>query len=227
MIIENNYLTLGYLFRRNNYKNLSLFSHYEHNAFLRWTSEFKTGTSINGDAEINNKRYFDTYNEPGYADYALLLKFSSKIYQVLSDKSGLVLNFEYLKNLTEESRYMVDNEYIYFEEEIFNDMYSADGLSAGLQFTQMIIDEIIIGAEIKYLSRNFTSLPAADPTGISQEFLREDDQFMTGALINFDFAFMLEGMSLEVRWNYIRNKSNDYYFDYDNNLISFSINYFY
>jgi hypothetical protein len=226
-IPDDNYLTLGYLFRRNNYKNLSLFSHYEHIAFLRWTSEFNTGTVVNAGAEINNKRYFDSYIDPEYADDALQLKFNSKIYQVLSERSGLALNFEYRKNLTEESRYLIDSDYIYYEEEIFNDIYSNDGLSAGIQFTQMIIEEIIFGAEVKYLSRNFTSLPAADMQGNSQEFLREDDQLMTGALLNFDFAFLLEGMALELRWNYIRNKSNDYYYDYNNNLISFSINYFY
>jgi len=226
-IFNSNYLVAGYLFKGNNYKNFSLFSHYEHITFLRWISEFETGTSLTAGGEFNYKKYFDTYNEPGYADNASQFKIISSIYQVLSEQSGLALYFELRKNLTEESRYLTNDEYVYYEEEIFNNIYSNEGFSSGIEFTQMVNEDFGFGIETKYLSRNFTSLPAADLNGNSKDFFREDDLFVLGAAINFNLGFILEGFALETKWNYIWNKSNDYYYDYNNNLISFSINYLY
>jgi hypothetical protein len=55
--------------------------------------------------------------------------------------------------------------------------------------------------------------------------MREDSQFGFGAGIVFDLSNMMKGLSLSASWNYIKNKSNDYYYKYSNQIISFSLDY--
>ncbi len=224
-ISENNYLSGGYLFKRNNFKNFALFSHYEHISFIRWISEYLTGTSLNIGLEFNYKQYFESYDISGYADYSSQAKLKSGLYQVLSEHTGLQLDFEYRINLTDESRYLMNDEYIYYEEEIFNDLYSNEGYSAGIELTQLLTDEIMAGLEFKYISRNYSSLTAADLAGNSKNILRKDDLFLGGVMLNYDLEELFNGFSFELRWNYLRNQSNDLYYDYNNNLISFSLVY--
>lgn len=222
-IIEDNYLLAGYIFNRNNFKNFSLFSHYEHKGFVRWISNLAEKTSLIASTEFDYKDYLQKYNVSNYANDASLLRFGLSVAQIIGENTRLSIYSEYRKSLTDKSRYMFSNEFIYYEEEIFNDIYSSDGVTIGGALNQYLIDEILLSVEARYLTRNFKALPVADPDGFSLNDLRDDKQYAFGVAAEFDISFLLDGMSIETSWNYIKNNSNDYFYDYTNNLISASL----
>lgn len=225
LIKETNFILIGYIFLRNEYTNFSVFSNYEHKSFLKWISNFESKTSLMLSSEFNYKSYFDKYNFEGYANNGSFLKFHLNVGQSLTENSGANLFLSYRKNLTDKSRYVINDSLIYYEEEIFNDLYAFDGFDAGTGFTQIIGDEIKLSSEIRYSQRYFNSLYAADLNGIEFNDLRKDDQLSFGLGIEYDLGNLLKGLMLSATFNYIRNKSNDLYYDYSNQIFSFSIDY--
>lgn len=224
-IKETNFLLLGYIFQRNEYVNFNVFSNYEHKSFLKWISNFETKTSLMLSSEFNYKSYLDKYNFEGYANDASYLKFHINLGQSLSENSGGNIFIVYRKNLTDKSRYIINDSLIYYEEEIFNDLYAFDGLDAGIGFTQMIGDEIKLSSEIRYSGKYFNSLYAADLNGNELNDLRKDDLLSFGIGVEFDLENIISGLMLSATFNYLRNKSNDFYYDYSNQIFSFSVDY--
>ena len=224
-VSESDFILPGYIYNRNNYKNFSLFSHNEHKLFLSWISNFETQTSLTLNAEYSLKQYFEEYNYEGYLNEASQLKFRANIGQSLSDLTGLSGYVVYRKNLSEGSRYLISDSLLYYEEEIFNDIYSYDGIETGLGFKHYFNENIELNLEAKYLIRNYSSLPAADRNGIELTAMREDNQFGFGAGMAFNFSGVMNGLSLSATWNYFKNNSNDYYYKYSNQIMSISLDY--
>ena len=222
---ESNFILPGYIFNRNNYKNFTLFSHNEHKFFLTWISNFESQTSITLNTEYMMKQYDEVYDFDEYLNKASQIKFKVNIGQSLSDYTGISLYSVYRKNLSEGSRYLVSDSLIYYEEEIFNDIYSYEGLEFGLGLKQYFSESIELSLEAKYSIRNYPSLPAADRNGINLNVTREDTLFGFGAGITFDLSSIINGISLSANWNYFNNNSNDYFYKYANQIISFSLDY--
>src|SRR5690606_16830059 len=190
---------------------------------LRWISNIAEKATLIAGAEMDLKDYVEKYNVTDYANDAALLKFGLSIAKIFGENTRISLYSEYRKSLTDENRYLFSNEYIYYEEEIFNDLYSSDGITIGGAVNQYLTDEILLSVEARFLTRNFSSLPIADNQGNSLNDLRDDKQFAVGVAAEYDMSFISDGFSFETSWNYIKNNSNDYYYDYTNNLISASI----
>lgn len=224
-ISETDFILSGYIFNRNNYKNFSLFSHDEHKLFLSWISNFETQTSLTLNAEYSLKHYFEKYDFEGYLNEAAQLKFRANIGQSLSETTGMNGYVVYRKNLSDGSRYLISDSLVYYEEEIFNDIYSYDGIETGLEFKHYFNENIELSLEAKYLIRNYSSLPAVDRNGVELGVIREDNQFGFGAGIVFDLSKFMKGSSLSATWNYFKNNSNDYYYKYSNQIISISLDY--
>lgn len=224
-ISESDFILPGYIFNRNSYNNFTLYSHNEHRMFLTWISNFETQTSLSLNAEYLIKQYFEEYDYDGYLNEASLLKFRVNMGQSLGDLTGMNGYVVYQNNLSEGSRYVISDSLIYYEEEIFNDIYSYDGIETGLGLRHYFNENIELNLEAKYLIRNYSSLPAVDKNGVELTSMREDTQFGFGAGIVFDLSKMMKGLSLSASWNYIKNKSNDYYYKYSNQIISFSVDY--
>ncbi|MDP2363216.1 MAG: hypothetical protein Q8M94_05550 [Ignavibacteria bacterium] len=224
-ISETDFILSGYIFNRNNYKNFTLFSHNEHRLFLSWISNFETQTSLTFNAEYLLKQYFEEYDFEGYLNEAAQLKFRTNIGQSLSETTGMNGYIVYRKNLSDGSRYLISDSLVYYEEEIFNDIYSYDGIETGLGLKHYFNKNIELNLEAKYLIRNYSSLPAVDINGAELTAMREDTQFGFGAGIVFDLGGFMNGLSLSAMWNYFKNNSNDYYYKYSNQIISFSLDY--
>jgi len=215
----------GYVFNRNDYKNFTLFSHNEHKLFLTWISNFETKTSLTLNAEYNLKQYFEEYNFEGYLNQASQLKFLMNIGQSLGENIGVSGYVVVRKNLSDGSRYLLSDSLIYYEEEIFNDIYSHDGIETGLGFKHLFNESIELNLEAKYLMRNYSSLPAADINGVELTSFREDKLLGFGVRVDFDMSGIMDGLSFSAAWNYFKNTSNDYYYKYSNQVISASFNY--
>ena len=224
-ISETDFLIPGYVFNINEYKNFSLFSHNEHKLFLTWISNFETKTSLTLNAEYSLKQYSEEYNFEGYLNKASQLKFLMNIGQSLGENTGMSGYVVLRKNLSDGSRYLLSDSLIYYEEEIFNDIYSYDGIETGVGFKHLFNRNIELSLEAKYLMRNYSSLPAADINGVELSSLREDKLLGLGVGLDFDMSNIINGLSFSAAWNYFKNTSNDYFYKYTNQVISASFNY--
>ena len=61
---------------------------------------------------------------------------------------------------------MVSDSLLYYEEEIFNDIYSYDGIEMGLGFKHYFNEKLELSLEARYLIREYSSLPAVDRSGV-------------------------------------------------------------
>ena len=224
-ISETDFIIAGYIYNRNNYKNFSRFSHHEHRAFLSWISSFETGTSIFLNAEYNFKKYFETYELDSFLNEASYFKMMTNVSQSLNEQTGINGYVVYRKNLSEGSRYLLSDSLIYYEEEIFNDIYSYSGVETGVGFKHYFGDYVEFSAEAKYLIKNYSSLNAVAVDGNELSELREDKLWGVGAGLAFDLSGLVSGFSLSVSYNYLKNQSNDYYYNYTNQMISASLDY--
>ncbi|HQF42419.1 MAG TPA: hypothetical protein PK073_05855 [Ignavibacteriaceae bacterium] len=222
-VSETDFIIPGYIFRRNNYKNFSLFSHNEHKFFLNWISSFESGTSIMLNAEYNFKKYFESYNYEGYLNETSQIKFMTKLSQALGEKTGINGYVTLRKNLSDGSRYLLYDTLIYYEEEIFNDIYSSDGLETGIGFKHYLSDDIELSADVKYFIRKYSSLNAMDLNSYELNELRKDKIFGIGAEVTYDLNKVLAGLSISAHYSYLTSKSNDYFYEYNNQMFSVSL----
>jgi hypothetical protein len=220
---ETDYLLAGYQFFYNDYKNFDSFTHFEHRGFLKFSSTFDTKTTLSLGSEIDFKLYKIRYNSPDIAYQISQLKGYVQAAQSITGSTGLSGYLLYRKNLTTGNRYITYTDYVYYEEEIFNDAYSNDGIEAGTNLTQLISDEVIFKGEFIYMQRNFNNLNIALSDGTETDILRKDNYYAFGAELKFNLYGLVKGLELSLSYNYLLNKSNDYYYDYDNHLSSVTL----
>jgi hypothetical protein len=220
---ETDYFLTGYLFFFNDYKNFNSFTHYEHRGFVKYSSTFSSKTTLSIGTELDFKIYKLRYNSPDIADNISQWKSYLQIAQNLTRSTGISGHLLYRKNLTTGNRYIDYTDYIYYEEEIFNDAYSNDGFEAGTALTQLISNDVILRGEFLYIQRSFNNLPVALTDGTETSILRDDNYYALGVEAQFNLSGLINGLALSVNYNYLINNSNDYFYDYDNNLTSVTL----
>jgi hypothetical protein len=222
-ISGDNKIQLGVIGNRIDYENFSLFSHYQLKAFLKSINSFESKTSLILAAEINEKIYIEKMQSQELADEVLQAKFYLQVGQGITENLGLSA-FAFVKNnLTGGNRYFNTINYIYYEEELFNDIYSNDGIETGVTLSYLFIPNIMGRLAGLYEIRNYTDLPAADEEGNDLDELRKDDQFTVGASLEFGLSNVLSGLYLSLNYNFIKNSSNDYYYDYTNQIYAITL----
>ena len=222
-ISENNKIQLGVIGNRIDYENFTLFSHYQLKAFLRSINSFENRTSITAAAEIDQKIYIEKMQSQGLADEVLQAKLYLQIGQGITDNLGLSAYGFFRNNLSGGNRYFNTIDYIYYEEELFNDIYSNEGIETGLTLSYLFLPNIIGKVSGRYEIRNYTDLPAADENGNDLNELRQDNQYSAGASLEFGLSKILSGLYLSLNYNYIKNSSNDYYYDYNNQVYAITL----
>ena len=222
-ISESNKLQFGVIGNRIDYENFSLFSHYQLKAFIRSINSFESRTSLTAAAEIDQKNYIEDYKNQGLADEVLQAKFYLQLGQGITDNLGLSA-FAFLRNnLSGGNRYFNSIDYIYYEEELFNDIYSNEGIETGFTLSYLLLPNIMGKIAGRYEIRNYTDLPAADEEGNDLNELREDDQFSIGASLEFGLSEVISGLYLSLNYNYIKNNSNDDYYNYNNQIYAITL----
>mgnify|MGYP001266289529 CR=1 FL=1 len=224
-VSESDFILPGYIFNINTYKNFTLFSHNEHRFFINWISNFETQTSLTLNAEYLIKQYFEEYDYDGYLNETSQIQLKANIGQSIGDFSGISGYVTYRKNLSDGSRYLISDSLVYYEEEIFNNIYSYNGIETGIGFKHYFNENIELSLEAKYLIRIYSSLPAVNRSGEELSAMREDKQFGFGAGIAYDLSAVTNGLSFSASWNYFKNNSNDYYYKYSNQMISASLDF--
>ncbi len=221
---ESDKLILGYVFNRNNYKNFDVFSHNEHKTFFKTMFGFESGTSLSLNAEFNYKDYWQFIQSSAVANSNSQINISANVAQSIDDNTGIALNGLYRKNLTSGTRYVNSGDFVYYEEEIFNDLYSNEGFQTGISFSKYLSQAVYLRIEFIYSQKNYLNIPATNIEGYDLSENRLDDQFAGGIGLEFDLSPVTYGLTLAVNWNYIYNKSNDFYYNYDNQLLSVGLN---
>jgi hypothetical protein len=222
-ISESNKIQLGVIGNRIDYENFSLFSHYQLKAFLRSVNSFESRTSLTAAAEIDQKIYIEKMQSEGLSDEVLQAKLYLQVGQGLTDDLGLSAYVFFRNNLSGGNRYFNTNEYIYYEEELFNDIYSNEGIETGLTLSYLFLPNIMGKISGRYEIRNYTDLPAADENGNELDEMRQDNQYSAGASLEFGLSDILSGLYLALNYNYIKNNSNDYFYDYNNQLYAITL----
>lgn len=212
------FLTAGYLFGRNNYKNLSAFSFNENKVFVKYINTLKSKTTLQFGSEIYFKNYIEKLDYHLANNSASQASFNFNISQSLSELSGISGYFNFRKNIKSGTRYLLSGDLIYYEEEIFNDIYSNDGFESGFAYTQILTSELTGRAEAGYSVKYFSNLFAADLDGYELESLRRDNLFSIGLEFRFDLGNYINGLNAAILWNYFNNKSNDVFYNYDNQI---------
>ncbi len=217
---ESDKLILGYVFNRNDYKNFNVFSHNEHKTFLKIIFAFESEASISLNTELDYKNYLLTIqNNPGSNNNSQLI-LSANLAKSIDENTGIALNGLYRKNLSNGTRYINSGEFIFYEEEIFNDLYSNEGFQTGISVSKYLSQFIFAKLEFIYSNKNYLNIPATDIEGYDLSDFRNDNQLAGGIAFEFDLSKLINRLKLSTNWNYIYNKSNDYYYNYDNQLFS-------
>ena len=220
---ENNKFQFGLLGNRIDYENFSIFSNYQFKGFLRSINSFESKTSLTAAIELDQKKYIESYQSQGLADEILQAKIYLQLGQGITPKLGLSGFIFFRKNLNGGNRYVISFDYTYYEEELFNDIYSSDGLESGLNFTYLFLPNIIGKFSGVYETRNYTDLPAADEEGNDLNELRKDNKLSLGASLEFGLSKFISGLYFSINYNYIENNSNDYFYDYTNQILAITL----
>ncbi len=221
---ENKNILLGYIFNINSYKNFDIFSHYEHKSFITGIVSFETKTTITLGLKYNLKVYRENIATSIDAHTNSQFGVSANISQSIDDYTGISGYASLKKNLKDAARYLSYNDFIFYEEEIFNDLYSNDGYDFGLSLAKYLSASVLTKVEIIYSKKNFSNIPVPDAEGYDTEIMRKDDQIAAAFAMEFYLNNLISGLSLELNWNYIHNKSNDMFYNYNNNLLSIGFN---
>ncbi len=217
---DNNFILAGYIYNGINYLNLEVFSYNEHKAFLKYRSLFSSKTSLLIGVQGDFKDYMQNSRSSSLADNALQVSSFVQLAQSLSDNTGLSVYAQYRKNIISGNRYINIGEDYYYEDEILYDQYSNEGFNGGIKIRQMLSSILILSGYANYANKYFPNLPVADIQGNSFDFNREDDQLRFGAQLEASLGGIIPGLYGDLNWDYVKNNSNDTFYNYNNQVFS-------
>jgi hypothetical protein len=154
---------------------------------------------------------------------------NARIAQSLGENTGLALNFNY-KNILSGSGFSASLiESTYGDMELYDDPISQEGYSVGGMLTQVFPKEYTFRISYYYYDKSYPSQGIyLSETEYDENFDRLDQQSIFSTSVSKSFSMDEEtGSELNLRVNYyiINNTSNSYFFNYDMNAFSLSLNY--
>ena len=218
--VDNDFILTGYVYNKINYLNLEIFSYNEHKAFIKYRSLFSSKTSLLLGVGGDFKDYIQKYQSSSLADNALQVRSFVQLAQSLSDNTGLSVYAQFRKNIISGNRYVNIGDYFYYEDEILYDQYSNEGYDGGIKIKQMLSPILILSGYANYANKYFPNLPAADLEGNSLDYNREDNQLRFGAQLEVSLGGIIPGLYGDLNWDYIKNNSNDSFYNYKNQMLS-------
>lgn len=241
-------LKSGYNYRYRSYVNLPDLTNNRHYLFIQANKSFPTRTTfiIEGDLGYKSFSGQDLYSSisggrgqgrlttgsttittaeiPSMSQAVLL----ARIAQSLHTKVGLYVQYRKQISLDESTAYVNSDSY-YQDEELFDDpfSYNSDAITSQLTWMMPWKMKLQIGAGTttkKYVSE-LAFVSAEDSVGTGS--IRSDDQ--VNYYVNFSKGFFprknwLHSLNFDLNYAYIRNRSNSYWYDYNNSVYSAGLN---
>lgn len=220
---ETDILTAGYIYYFTSFKNFSLFSNTVHKTFLRFNSSFESETSIILSSDISAKLYPAELGNPASEAYQVNL--FAQVGQSVAENTGMSLYFQLRNNLSQVTRTFYYDNTLFYQDELFNDVFSNEGYEIGFTFTKLFSQAFGLKGEVSYSNREYSMLPALDFDGNTIAQARIDNQFGIGVEVQQDLSAYLNDLTAHLNWNYLINKSNDRLYKYDNQLLSIGLDY--
>jgi hypothetical protein len=154
---------------------------------------------------------------------------NARVAQSLSESSGLALNFNY-KSIISGSGFSASLiESTYGDMELYDDPISQEGYSLGGIFTQVFPSTYIFKLSYYYYNKVYPSQGIYySNTEYNENLERKDKQSLFSTSISKSFILDEESgseFSLLLNYYIINNKSNSYFFNYDVNALSLSLNF--
>lgn len=242
------FLKAGYNFRYRSYSNLPDLSNFRHYAFVQLNKSFATRTTVILEADLGHKSFtgIDLYSTASGGSrghggmwssgstteassipsltHAVLL---ARVSQSLHPKVGIYIQYRKQISLTAQTDYQNANGY-YQDEELFDDPFSYQSDAVTSQLTWVLPWSMKFkmgGGNINktYISEQaYTS--AEDTVGLGG--IRSDKANNFFVSLNKTFYLKknwLDALSVDLYYNYIRNESNSYWYDYKNALMGAGI----
>ncbi len=239
----------GYNFRYRNYSNFPDLTNARHYAFVQLNKPFPTKTTVILEADLGHKsfsgsevtiysagsggmrgfgRHLVTYYPeettvtsqiPSMTHFILL----ARIAQSLHPKVGVFVQYRKQISLTDETDYLNSTAY-YQDEELYDDPFSYESDGVNGQLTWILPGKTRLkfggGAISKRYISEHAFVSAEDSTGSGG--LRADDGLNWFVSLQKTFYFKknwIQALQFELNYNYIRNQSNSYWYDYKNTII--------
>ncbi|HEX9654191.1 MAG TPA: hypothetical protein VGA99_10810, partial [bacterium] len=147
--------------------------------------------------------------------------------QSLTNTTGLSTDVILRRNLENDVRYLAGQVSGYTsEDELFDDPYGYESEELGATLTQLLPWKFTFKAGTEYKWKDYVNRPALDLNGdaLSSGELRSDRQIWTWLSLGKTFEFRSgRTVSLFGEFYRIDNQSNDSYYDYQGNFVSFAI----
>ena len=221
---------VGYVFRSVHFAELSDFSYSEHVVTDKFTLGLPTSTTIIAQADLGAKFYPTTILTDGsnqmrrgsatIAPSVTQLSGMVRIGQGIIDGTGLSLTTRYQWNVQKQTRYLSSSYGAISDDELFDDHYGYEGLQMSLMLTQVLSETMLLRITGGWQNKIYSTLGAFNLSGNQVADSRLDDRSYVSLYVQkeFDTGFTLKGT-----YEFIRNASNDPYYDYRNNAATLQI----
>ncbi len=145
---------------------------------------------------------------------------NARIAQSIFDETGISVTAGYQKNLQQETRYLSSG-YIVSDDDLFDDNYGYEGASVDAALTQILPWSMMARISFAYQNKNYMNRPAYDLLDSIKSNQRVDNVSSLSIILEKEFGW-LKGFSVSLLYDFIRNESNDDFYNYKNNVFAIS-----
>ncbi len=231
----------GISFNYMNYANLSDFNNWIVSASINTSKSFQTKTTLIGAFTLNYKgfqdfsSYLDSTNGTPITNYnsedvnVSQIEFNGRFAQSLFANTGLAFNINAKKIISGSGFGASLFESTYVDMELYDDPISQEGFSLGAMLTQVFWNKIIFKLRYFYYYKSYPSQGIYNSeTEYNESITRLDEQSQLSSSLTKTFYLGEVSetvLDLSLNLYFINNNSNSYYYNYENNLFSISLNY--
>ena len=222
---------LGYTFRSIGFSEMSDFSYSEHALSGSFSFALPTQTTLIVQTDLGGK-FYSTLGGTGVTDGMRKGGMSLapgviqctplvRIGQSITQGTGLSLTTKYQWNIQKQSRYLSSSYGAVSDDELFDDHYGHEGLQTSLMLTQILPESILLRVTGSVQNRLYSSLAAYDLDGNVLSSQRNDQRTSLSIMLQKGFDM---GFTLKAAADFIRNSSNDAYYNYRNTAVALELN---
>jgi len=238
ILSEQLYAYAGFNIRWRNYNLLDAFSHWQSILFYRISRFLDSGTTIIAEADLLTKRYYPAGQQSDVAELPEIvtlgegtsqqLSIMLKLAQAITPKMGISLKMLARTNLLRTVRYIGSTSgYYYSDEELFDDVYGYHGQEFNLSLKRKLPWKMMMTVGSGLALKHYDQRLALDLDGVpfDDNRLRDDTRWTYWLSLQkrFKLAKNLSPITFSLNWYGVQNNSNDPYYHYKGQYITFGL----
>lgn len=230
----------GYTLKNKSYSEIPEFSYWENGFFLQGNTFFQTGSSITVYVNYGIKNYIPLSYSSGTGRARVVesselpavdqLISSIKLAQSLGMKTSLSAKYlnRFNPGLTTGAAAVMNVEEMFTENELFDDRYGYQGHELDITLTRFMPYFIKFQNSIVYMRKNYQDRQVYDLSGVPilSESSRQDSRMILWSKLSRGFGGVLGLKNVEfyLEGGFIKNQSNDPYYQFENGFGAFGVN---